>query len=118
MRIFILATLLLFLTGCGSMMFNPMEAKTPDQQMACVARLLSLPVPDHYPDVQLATFEELDNHHGQYVRGFSEKGLIRVTDLKFVPHELAHHVMHGHRLTWEENRANFVQRKYHTWCLE
>lgn len=102
----------LLLSGCGSMMFQPMDASTDQKRMECVARLLNLPVPATLPSIQIVTPEEIDGKLGQYL-----PGLIQVINPRFIPHEMAHHVMHGHNLAWEENRAQFVQAKFGTWCV-
>lgn len=111
-------TLTLVLSGCGSMLFNPLEVRDEQQRMECVARLLDLPVPLEYPKIHYVSKEDWAprSFMGYYVEGniYLPEGASKSTLI----HELAHHVMHGHNLSWEENRANFVARKYSTWCVE
>lgn len=87
--------------------------------MVCVAGLLQLPVPDRAPDI----------HHTDglpYIElAWGGDVFIDETTVLYeehLAHELAHwvihqaRVVHGIETEWEENRAGFVQAKYHAWC--
>lgn len=88
--------------------------------MVCIAGLLSLPVPDRAPEVHHypGRLPYLETAWGGDI--FIDKDTVVYPD--HLAHELAHwviyqaRVVHGIETRWEENRAQFVQAKFHTWC--
>lgn len=88
-------------------------------ELACIAALLSLPVPDRMPDiVQYEGLPYLDTRWGGTV--FIDKSTVLYKD--HLAHELAHwvvyqaRIVHGIETDWEENKARFVQAKFQAWC--
>lgn len=89
-------------------------------ELACIAALLSLPVPDRMPEIHHYPGRPpyLETAWGGDI--FIDKNTVLYKD--HLAHELAHWVMyqarivHGIDTPWEENKAQFVQAKFQTWC--
>lgn len=87
--------------------------------MICIAGLLNLPVPDRLPDVY--------HYDGRPYIDFAWGGTIYINSntVKYrdhMAHELAHwvtyqaEVVHSIPREWDENKAQFVEAKFQTWC--